>query len=52
VYQNDILDAMIPYISNWEQVSFPLYFVPFLSLLVADPIQPTVKFGMKVITPN
>jgi len=32
--------------------SFPLYFVLFLSLLVAEITQPTVKFGMKVITPN
>jgi len=48
VYQN----AMISYISNSEHVSFPLYFLPFLSLLVAELTRPTVKFGLKVIAPN
>lgn len=53
MYQNEVLNAMVPYISNWERVrQLPTLCVLFLSLLVAEITQPTVKFGMKMITPN
>ena len=53
MYQNEVLNAMVRYINNWECVrQLPTLFVLFLSLLLAEITQPTVKFGMKMITPN